>query len=188
MTADTSIARAFVPPRGFLVDLDGVVYHGDRVIPGAPPFFRFLRARGIPFLLTTNNSTLLPRQYVEKVARMDIEVAEAEVLASADATASYLRQQAPAGARVYVIGESGLKAAIEAVGLTLAESDVAVRRRRAGPRADLSEADDGGAADPGGRGVRRAEPGHDAADRRRHHPRRRLVPGARSRRRPASGR
>jgi 4-nitrophenyl phosphatase len=113
-----------VPPRGFLVDLDGVVYHGDRVIPGAPPFFRFLRARGIPFLLTTNNSTLLPSQYVEKVARMDIDVSEAEVLASADATASYLRQQASAGTRVYVIGESGLKAAIEAVGLTLAETDV----------------------------------------------------------------
>ena len=56
MTA--TVSAAFVPPRGFLVDLDGVVYHGDRVIPGAPPFFRFLRARGIPFLLTTNNSTL----------------------------------------------------------------------------------------------------------------------------------
>ena len=121
MTVDPT---SFVPPRGFLVDLDGVVYHGDRVIPGAPPFFRFLRERGIPFLLTTNNSTLLPRQYVEKVARMDIEVAESEVLASADATASYLRQQAPAGTRVYVIGESGLRDSIEAVGLTLAESDV----------------------------------------------------------------
>ena len=120
----TDMPAPFVPPKGFLVDLDGVVYHGDRVIPGAPPFFRFLRSRGIPFLLTTNNSTLLPSQYVEKVARMDIEVAESEVLASADATASYLQQQAPNGARVYVIGESGLKDSIEAVGLTLADSDV----------------------------------------------------------------
>jgi 4-nitrophenyl phosphatase len=120
MSADL---RTFVPPRGLLVDLDGVVYHGDRVIPGAPPFFRFLRRRGIPFLLTTNNSTLLPNQYVEKVARMGIEVAESEVLASADATAAYLRQQAPDGARVFVIGESGLKRAIEEVGLTLAETD-----------------------------------------------------------------
>src|SRR4029079_1143122 len=113
----------FVPPRGFLVDLDGVVYHGDRVIPGAPPFFRFLRERGIPFLLTTNNSTLGPPEYVAKLARMDIQVAESEVLGSADATASYLKQQAPDGGRVYVIGESGLKSAIEAAGFTLAESD-----------------------------------------------------------------
>src|SRR6478609_2853880 len=98
----------FRPPRGLLVDLDGVVYHGDRVIPDAPPFFRFLRTRGIPFLLTTNNSTLGPHQYVEKLADMDIAVSEAEVLGSADATASYIAQQAPAGTRVYVIGEEGL--------------------------------------------------------------------------------
>jgi 4-nitrophenyl phosphatase len=112
-----------VPPRGFLVDLDGVVYHGDRVIPSAPGFFRYLRERQIPFLLTTNNSTLGPPEYVTKLARMDIEVAESEVLASADATASYLKQQAPDGGRVYVIGESGLKSAIEVAGFTLAESD-----------------------------------------------------------------
>jgi 4-nitrophenyl phosphatase len=46
------------------------------------------------------------------------------VLASADATASYLSQQAPAGTRVYVIGEEGLKSSIEAAGLILDESDV----------------------------------------------------------------
>jgi 4-nitrophenyl phosphatase len=114
----------FVPPRGLLVDLDGVVYHGDRVLPGAPPFFRFLRERGIPFLLTTNNSTLGPHQYVEKLARMDIDVADHDVLGSADATASYLRQQGPTGARVYVIGEEGLKSSIEAAGLVLADTDV----------------------------------------------------------------
>lgn len=115
--------RPFVTPRGFLVDLDGVVYHGDRVIPSAPGFFRFLRARSIPFLLTTNNSTLGPPQYVEKLARMDIQVDEHEVLASADATASFLQHEAPNGGRVYVIGESGLKDAVEAAGFTLADSD-----------------------------------------------------------------
>ncbi|MFN8636864.1 MAG: HAD-IIA family hydrolase [Chloroflexota bacterium] len=116
--------RQFVPPRGFLVDLDGVVYHGDTVIPAAPGFFRYLRARGIPFLLTTNNSTLGPPQYVEKLARMDIQVAESEVLASADATASYLAQQSPGGGRAFVIGEDGLKLAIQAAGFQLAETDV----------------------------------------------------------------
>src|SRR3954452_3063556 len=119
----TSGGAGFVPPRGFLVDLDGVVYHGDRVIPEAPGFFRYLRARGIPFLLTTNNSTLGPPEYVAKLARMDIQVAESEVLGSADATAAYLKQQAPDGGRAYVIGESGLKEAIEGAGFTLAESD-----------------------------------------------------------------
>jgi 4-nitrophenyl phosphatase len=115
--------RGFVSPRGFLVDLDGVVYHGDRVIPSAPGFFRYLRRRQIPFLLTTNNSTLGPPEYVAKLARMDIEVTESEVLGSADATASYLKQQAPDGGRVYVIGESGLYEAIEGAGFTLTDSD-----------------------------------------------------------------
>ena len=120
----TGVATGFVVPRGFLVDLDGVVYHGDRVIPAAPGFFRFLRARGIPFLLTTNNSTLGPPEYVTKLARMDIQVDESEVLASADATASYLKGQAPNGGRAFVIGEGGLKSAVEAAGFELAESDV----------------------------------------------------------------
>jgi 4-nitrophenyl phosphatase len=114
----------FRRPGGLLVDLDGVVYHGNRVIPDAPAFFRFLRQQDIPFLLTTNNSTLGPHQYVEKLAAMDIEVADSEVLASADATASYLAQQAPAGSRAYVIGEEGLKSSLEAAGFVLAESDV----------------------------------------------------------------
>ena len=113
------------PPRSLLIDLDGVVYEGERVLPGAAEFFRFLRARGLPFLLITNNSTLRPAEYVEKLARMDIQVAEREVLGSAEATAQYLRRAAEPGTRVYVIGEGGLKSAIEEAGFELAESDVA---------------------------------------------------------------
>lgn len=114
----------FRRPRALLVDLDGVVYHGNRVIPDAASFFRFLRQQALPFLLTTNNSTLGPHQYVEKLAAMDIAVSDGEVLASADATASYLAQQAPKGTRAYVIGEEGLKTSLEAAGFTLADSDV----------------------------------------------------------------
>ena len=123
MTGGVDSRGGFASPRGLLVDLDGVVYHGDRVIPSAPGFFRYLRQQKIPFLLTTNNSTLGPPEYVAKLARMDIEVAESEVLGSADATASYLKQQAPDGGRVFVIGEGGLKDAIEGAGFALAETD-----------------------------------------------------------------
>jgi 4-nitrophenyl phosphatase len=98
------------------VDLDGVVYEGDRPLPGAAEFFVFLRARRIPFLLTTNNSTLRPAQYVAKLAAMWIEVAEDEVLGSAGATAQYLVRTARPGARVYVIGEEGLRSAIVEAG------------------------------------------------------------------------
>ncbi|MFN8522510.1 MAG: HAD-IIA family hydrolase [Chloroflexota bacterium] len=110
--------------RGLLLDLDGVVYHGDIVIPQAPPFFRFLRERGIPFLLTTNNSTMSSADYVQKLERMDIHVHDYEVLGSAEATGLYLQQQSSPGARAFVIGESGLRNAVEKAGLILAETDV----------------------------------------------------------------
>lgn len=110
--------------RGLLLDLDGVVYEGERRLPGAVEFFRFLRDTGLPFLLITNNSTLRPSQYVEKLARMEIAVRESEVLGSAGATARYLGKAAPPGARVFVIGEDGLRSAIAEAGFVLADDDV----------------------------------------------------------------
>ena len=110
--------------RGLLVDLDGVAYRGNVALPGAAEFFRYLRRVELPFLLITNNSTLGPSQYVAKLAGMGIEVAADEVLGSAGATAQYLTHTAPPGARVYVVGEDGLRSAIGDAGFELAEEDV----------------------------------------------------------------
>jgi len=116
---------ATLPPlKGLLIDLGGVVYRGDHCIAGAPEFFRFLRRVGLPFLLITNNSTLTPDQYVAKLAGMGIDVTADEVLGSAGATAQYLRRTAPPGARVYAIGEDGLRAALTEAGFVLVEEDV----------------------------------------------------------------
>lgn len=113
--------------KGLLIDLDGVVYHGDHRVAGALEFFTYLRKAGTPFLLITNNSTLRPGQYVEKLARMGIEIQESEVLGSAGATAQYLTHAAPPNARVFVIGEEGLRAAIAEAGFELAEAGEDVR-------------------------------------------------------------
>ena len=115
---------ALTEVRGLLVDLDGVVYRGDRRLPGAAEFFEYVREAAMPFLLITNNSTLTPAQYVDKLAKMGIPVVEEEALGSAGATAQYLRRTAPAGARVYVIGEHGLRSAIAEAGFELAEDGV----------------------------------------------------------------
>lgn len=120
----TPEAGSLADVRGLLVDLDGVVWEGDRVLSGAPAFFRFLRRVGMPFRLITNNSTLRPDQYVAKLARMDIDVAPDEVLGSAGATARYLQQTARPGARVFVIGEDGLRSAVAEAGFELADRDV----------------------------------------------------------------
>lgn len=118
------LTRGLRPLKGLLIDLDGVVYQGERRIPGAAEFFGFLRQIAMPFLLITNNSTLRPAQYVDKLAGMDIEIAEGEVLGSAGATAQYLGQVAPPAARIFVIGEDGLHSAIAEAGFEIAEDDV----------------------------------------------------------------
>ena len=95
-----------------IIDLDGVLYRGDQAIVGAREFIALLRREGVPFLFLTNNSTRTPGQYVMKLARMGIAIRENDVLTSAQATALYIERIAPPGARVYVIGEEGLRAAL----------------------------------------------------------------------------
>ncbi len=101
--------------------MDGVLYRGDQPLPGAAAFIGRLQALETPFLLVTNNSTRTPGQYVTKLARMGIHVTEDRVLTSAQATARYLAGLARPGARVYLIGEAGLRQALIAEGFLLAD-------------------------------------------------------------------
>jgi 4-nitrophenyl phosphatase len=95
-----------------IIDLDGVLYRGDEAIVGAREFVTLLQQEGVPFLLLTNNSTRTPGQYVAKLAKMGVIIEESDVLTSAQATALYLERIARPGARVYAIGEEGLRAAL----------------------------------------------------------------------------
>ncbi len=110
--------------RNLIVDMDGVLYRGETPIPGIVPFFQFLRERSIRFLLATNNSTLTPREYSEKMARMGVDIPPEAVLTSALAAADYLAARYPQGTRVHVIGETGLREALTNAGFTLADRDV----------------------------------------------------------------
>ncbi|MCC7105777.1 MAG: HAD family hydrolase [Chloroflexi bacterium] len=109
--------------RGFLVDLDGVVYRGSEVVPGAPEFFHFLQERQIPRLMITNNSTRTPAQFAERLRGMGVPIQAEEVLTSAEAAAGYLAEQLPAGARVLVIGEEGLIHAVASRGFVVSSRD-----------------------------------------------------------------
>jgi 4-nitrophenyl phosphatase len=95
-----------------IIDLDGVLYRGGEAIVGAQEFIALLQREGVPFLLLTNNSTRTPGQYVKKLGEMGITIEESDVLTSAQATALYLEAIARPGARVYAIGEEGLRAAL----------------------------------------------------------------------------
>ena len=82
---------------GYLIDMDGVLYRGKRLIPGADHFIQQLRARDIPFRLLTNNSQRTRRDVVAKLSRLGIDLEEEHVFTSAMATARFLAQQKPEG-------------------------------------------------------------------------------------------
>ena len=107
-----------------IVDMDGVLYRGQESLPGAQEFLAYLGEAGAPFILATNNSTLTPGQYVAKLARLGMEVTEERILTSGQAAAQHIARLAPAGTRVYAIGEEGLFSALREQGFELTEREV----------------------------------------------------------------
>ncbi|HPB11265.1 MAG TPA: HAD-IIA family hydrolase [Kiritimatiellia bacterium] len=92
---------------GLLCDMDGVIYHGNTILPGTQAFVDWLRASGIPFLFLTNSSERSPRELSEKLHRMGVDIDESHFYTSAMATAAFLASQTPGGS-AYVIGQPGL--------------------------------------------------------------------------------
>jgi NagD protein len=109
-------------PFGFLIDMDGVLYRGPELLPGAGRFVRELRDRDIPFRFLTNNSQRTRRDVTAKLARMGIEAEEEHVFTSAMATARFLADQRPAGT-AFVIGEGGLLTALHQNGYAVVDHD-----------------------------------------------------------------
>jgi NagD protein len=107
---------------GFLIDMDGVLYRGPELIPGADDFIRELRSRDIPFRLLTNNSQRTRRDVAAKLARLGIDVDEEHIFTSAMATARYLARQKPHGT-AFVIGEGGLLTALHLNGYAVVDRD-----------------------------------------------------------------
>jgi len=107
---------------GFLIDMDGVIYRGSELIPGADEFVRQLRVREIPFCFLTNNSQRTRRDVVAKLSRMGLDVEEEHVFTSAMATARFLAQQKPCGT-AYVIGEGGLLTALHQHGYAVVDHE-----------------------------------------------------------------
>lgn len=104
--------------KGFICDMDGVIYHGNRILPGAADFVNWLRQNKKEFLFLTNNSGYTKRELQQKLARMGMEVSEEHFYTSALATASFLKEQSP-GCSVYAIGEAGLLNALYDAEITM---------------------------------------------------------------------
>ena len=75
---------------GYLIDMDGVIYRGSELIPGADRFIAALRSNNIPFLFLTNNSQRTRRDVATKLLRLGIDIEESHVYTCALATARFL--------------------------------------------------------------------------------------------------
>jgi len=98
--------------RAVVCDMDGVLWRGDRAMPGLTDFFSFMREHKLQFVLATNNATRTATQYAEKLAGFGVRVSEAEILPSCDVVSDYLKTIAPPGTRVFVVGEPALAQSI----------------------------------------------------------------------------
>lgn len=98
--------------RGFILDMDGVLYRGATMIPEVPAFLGALDAAGIPYMMATNNSTMSPDDYAHKLAAMGINVRPEQVATSGVAASDYVRGRFPAGTRAYVVGMEALREAM----------------------------------------------------------------------------
>jgi 4-nitrophenyl phosphatase len=107
-----------------IIDMDGVLYRGDRPMPRLVEFFAFMRERPIKFILATNNSTRTSLEYADKLGQMGVTVFPDEILVSGQATARFLSREYPRGTRVHVFGMPSLKQAMAEEGFILADDDV----------------------------------------------------------------
>ncbi len=103
---------------GFISDMDGVIYHGNNILPGVREFVSWLQREDKQFLFLTNSSERTPRELQQKLQRMGLEVNESHFYTSAMATASFLSSQCPEGS-AYVIGDAGLTNALYDVGFSM---------------------------------------------------------------------
>jgi NagD protein len=106
----------------WLTDMDGVLVHEDRAIPGAAEFLQRLVDRERRFLVLTNNSIFTPRDLAARLSASGLDVPEESIWTSALATAQFLNDQHPKGS-AYVIGEAGLTTALHEAGYVMTDTN-----------------------------------------------------------------
>jgi len=104
--------------KAFICDMDGVIYHGNRLLPGVKQFVQWLKDEKKQFLFLTNASERSLPELQQKLERLGIQVDASHFYTSALATASFLSVHKPGGT-AYVIGEAGLINALYEAGYTM---------------------------------------------------------------------
>ncbi len=106
----------------FICDMDGVIYHGNEIVPGVKEFLDWLKKNEKRFLFLTNNSGKSPKDLATKLSRMGLDVDESHFYTSAQATGRFLSKQSP-GCSAFVVGEPYLYNALYSAGIAMNDYD-----------------------------------------------------------------
>jgi len=121
--------QSAMAPSGVVLDLDGTIYRGSELLPGAQEMIDQFRERGLDLLFLSNNPTKTRAAYVDRLARMGIEITESEVLSAGTVTTQYLVDH-HAHDDVFLVGSEGLEEQLVAADLSLTtdpdETDILV--------------------------------------------------------------
>lgn len=118
-----SASPVFRPERifeGYVFDLDGTVYLGDRLLPGSARLLEALRELGRRVTFVSNNPTRTPAEYVDKLTALGVHAQVEEVINTVVTTVEWITSQCP-DARVFAIAEEPLRHALREAGVTLSE-------------------------------------------------------------------
>lgn len=117
--ADMRHARSVLEKKSaYIVDCDGVIYHSNRLLPGAREFVRWLHNTKKNYIFLTNSSDKTPKEMAEKFAKLGLDfVDDSHFFTSAMATASFLALQKGSGSRAFVVGQDALRLALTEKGI-----------------------------------------------------------------------
>src|SRR5258706_3044416 len=105
--------------KALILDMDGVVRKADEPIGNLPEIFTRIRTRELKFVFATNNGTKTPEEYQQKLADLGVDIDPGQIVTSALGIAFMLAQKYPRGTKIFVIGENGMRLALEEKGFRL---------------------------------------------------------------------
>lgn len=112
--------------KGLIVDMDGVLWRGNKPCKGVRAFFGALKEKSIRYVVATNNPLYPPNGFARKAKEMGIHLLPSQIVTPLTVTVEYIKEHYPKGARVYVVSEPALKQEVEKAGFQLADENVAV--------------------------------------------------------------
>lgn len=112
--------------KGLIIDLDGVLWRGNRPCKGAGYFLNVLDEKNINYVVATNNPWYPPQGFAKKAKTMGIHITPSKIITSLTVTVDYIKEHYPKGTRVHVVSEPALKREIKKAGFRLSDENVEV--------------------------------------------------------------